>query len=175
MELNARTQIPFPRDEVYITYRDHMAEVTPFLPAIESFEVRERTESEGALRFVNLWRAKLDIPPASQKLIDPSMFAWTDTATWAAGAFQCSWRIETFAMPGLLDCAGTTRFVALGPAETEVRIEGSLDLHLNKAKVPRLLIGTVKPLIERIVIMGLAPNLLSMGEGVGRFLAARQS
>jgi hypothetical protein len=171
MELTAQTQVPFPRELVYRTYRDRLPEVVPYLPNVSSIVVRQRTEREGRIDLLNIWTARADVPSMARKFLKPEMLAWTDDARWDPVGWICRWRIETQAFPGLVECAGTTAFREAG-SQTEIRIDGKLVLHLEKAHVPRLLAGTVQPMIERIVISALRPNLLSTGEGVGRFLQA---
>ncbi len=172
MELLAKTRLSFPRAIVFATYRDLMPEVTPYLPNISSIVVQERTGDGARFHLVNVWTAKADIPSVARKFLKDEMFAWTDSADWDPSTWTCRWRIETHAFPGLVECSGTTSFAESG-GQTEVEIRGDLILHLEKAHVPRLLAGTVRPHIEKIIVNSLKPNMLSTGEAVAKYLASK--
>lgn len=171
MELTATTKVTFPRELVFSTYRDRLPETVQYLPNVSSIVVKERTEQNGKVQLVNLWAAKADIPSLAKRFIKPEMLMWTDYAEWDPVGQLCRWRIESHAFPGFVECSGTTSFHEAGSG-TELRIDGKLVLHLEKAHVPRLLAGTVQPLIEKVVIGALKPNLLSTGEGLQKFLQA---
>jgi hypothetical protein len=174
MEIIANTKIHFPRELVFRTYRDEIQETVPYLPTVASIEVRERHDDGPRTRMVNLWTAKTQIPSLAKKFIQGEMLSWTDRADWDQNQWQCRWSIETYAFPGMVECSGTTHFVEVG-AETEIRINGSLVLHLEKAHIPKLLAGTVQPIIEKLVVEGLKPNLLSTGQGVEKLLTKKSS
>ncbi len=174
MELIATTRLAFPRELVFRTYRDHLVETVPYLPNIASITVQERRDEGATTSLVNIWTAKTDIPSLARRFVKADMLAWTDVARWDQSAWTCRWRIETHAFPGLMECTGLTELVEAG-SQTDVRVTGNLVLHLEKAHIPRLLAGTVQPIIERLIITGLKPNLLSTGEGVERFLLSKSS
>ena len=172
MELNARTRVPFPRELVFRTYRDRLPETVAFLPNVRSIEVKERRDDGGRTSLVNVWSASANVPSLARKFITEEMLRWTDRAEWDEAGWSCRWLIEIHAYPGLVDCSGTTRYVE-AEGGTELYIKGDLVLHLDKVHVPRLVAGTVQPVVERFVVGALKPNLISTGEGVGRFLAAQ--
>jgi hypothetical protein len=159
---------------VFHTYRDQLPETVPYLPNVSSIEVKERSDLDGHTKLVNLWTAKTDIPSIARKFVKPEMLQWTDYADWDPANWTCHWRIETHAFPGLVECTGSTSFHEAGEGRTELRVDGKLVMHLEKAHVPRLLAGSVQPIIEKIVVGNLRPNLLSTGEGVEKFLLARR-
>lgn len=172
MELNATTRLTFPREQVFRAYRDEIVATVPYMANVRSIETRERVVDGPRVRMVNLWTGKTEIPSLARRFIDAEMFTWTDYATWDESAWKCEWRIETHALPGVLDCRGTTEFFPDG-AGTEIRIRGNLVLHLEKARIPRLLAGTVQPVVERLIVGALKPNLLANGEAVEKFLLSR--
>ncbi len=172
MELLAKSRIGFPRAVAFTTYRDLLPKVTPYLPNISSIVVKERSGEGAQVHLTNVWTAKSDIPSIARRFIKDEMLMWTDHADWDQPGWICRWRIETHAFPGLVECSGTTAFFEAG-SETEIEIKGNLVLHLEHAHVPRLLAGTVQPIIEKIVVGSLKPNLLSTGEGVAKYLAAQ--
>lgn len=174
MELLAQTHVSFPRELVFTTYRDRLAETVPYLPNVTSVVVESRQEEGERVKLVNLWVGKADVPPLARKFVKPSMLTWRDFAEWDKAGWICRWHIETHAFPGLMQCTGTTAFFEAGPSACDLKISADLQLHLEKAHVPRLLAGTIQPLVERVVVGALKPNLLSTGEGVGRWLEAQK-
>lgn len=173
MELTAQTKLSFARPLVFTTYRDQLPKTVPYLPNVRSIIVKERSEEGELVRLVNLWAASTEIPALAQKFLKPEMLQWTDRAEWDQQNWVCRWNIQVHAFPGLVECTGTTTFVEVG-AGTELRIVGQLNLNLEKAHVPRLFAGTVRPVIEKVVIGALKPNLLSTGEGIEKYLQAQK-
>ncbi|MFN7135537.1 MAG: hypothetical protein ACK4N5_25925, partial [Myxococcales bacterium] len=167
MELKAQTRLDFPRDLVFRTYRDKLPELTAYLPNVSSIVVKDRRDDGPRTKLVNLWTAKTEIPAAAQKFVKPEMLMWHDHAEWDETGWVCHWRIETLAFTEAVECRGRTVYTAVGD-RTDLDISADLVLHLDKAKVPRLLAGTVKPVIERIVVSNLKPNLLATGEGIAK-------
>jgi hypothetical protein len=122
------------------------------------------------VELVNLWTGKTEIPSVARRFLKAEMLTWTDYATWRSRRGTCRWRLKTHAFPEVLECAGRTVFVEAGPDATTVEITGDLVLHLEKFPVPRLLTGTLTPLLERLIVNGVKPNLLSGGEAVEKLL-----
>ena len=173
MELIATTKVGFPRDLVFKTYRDKLPELVPHLPNVTSIVVKQRKDEGQKTTLVNLWTGRADIPAVAAKFVKQEMFQWTDFADWDEATYTCKWRSETGAFPGLVECSGTTAYVEV-PGGTELRIVGNLVLHLSRAHIPRLLSGTVTPVVEKIIIGNLKPNLLSTGQGVEKYLQAQK-
>jgi hypothetical protein len=169
MVLFAETEIPYPLPLVFSTYRDRLEEIVPYLPNIECIQVQQRSENENIAYLVNAWTSKRDLPLLVQKFLKTDAFRWTDRAEWNASRWICSWSVQTEIFPGLVECWGTTSFVDVS-STTRIRIDGELQLHLEKLHVPRFLANSLQPLIEKFVVNALKPNLLSAGEGVGKFL-----
>lgn len=174
MELSATTRVAFPRDLVFRTYRDEIVQAVPYLPNVESIVETERATEGPIVRLVNLWRAKSELPALARRFISAEMLSWTDVAVWDPSAWRCDWRIETHAFPGLMGCQGQTEFLEDG-AQTQIRIHGDLTLHLERAHVPHLLVGTLQPRLERLIVSSITPNLLRTGEGVERLLLSRKA
>lgn len=173
MELNAQTRINFPRELVFRTYRDKLPDLVHFLPNVSSIVVKERKDDGARTRMLNLWTAKTEIPAAAQRFLKPEMLMWHDHADWDESSHVCHWRIETLAFTEAVRCSGRTVFTEAGD-RTELQITASLELHLDKANIPRLLAGTVKPVVERVVIANLKPNLLATGDGIEKYLQSQR-
>ena len=173
MQLVAHTKVTFPKELVFRTYRDNLVDTVPFLPNVKAIVVRERKDAPPMTELVNIWTAKTEIPSLARRFIKADMLMWTDYASWDEASWKCNWRIETHAFPGLMECRGCTEFFEAGTG-TDIKVAGDLVLHLERAHIPRLLAGTVQPVIEKIIITALKPNLLSTGEGVEKFLLSKR-
>lgn len=172
MELAAKTRIPFPRELAFATLRDRLADTVPFLPNVKSLIVKERKVEGTKTHLVNEWTAKVEIPSVAQSYLKPEMLMWLDYAAWDEATYSCEWALKTNVFPGLFECVGSTKLVTVGN-ETEMDLRGDLSINMAKAPVPRLLAGTLKPVVEKIIIAALKPNLTSVGDGVTKFLQAQ--
>jgi len=173
MNLAADVVVPFPRELVYRTYRDRLVDLVPYLPDVRSIEEKERRIEGPRHHLYNVWAAKADIPAVARRFLRPDMLRWNDWAEWDESAWTCQWRLDLPAMPGVVECAGLNRYHEV-PSGTQLAIRGDLVLHLERMSIPRLLVPTVRPVVERIVVAALRPNLTSTGAGVERFLRAQQ-
>lgn len=174
MELAAQTRIPFPRDLVFATIRDRMPELAGFMPNIKQIEMKERRDADPLTHFINTWTASTEIPAIAQRYLKPDMLKWTDYAKWDRSNYSCDWKTVLVAWPDVLECGGTNVYNAFGD-ETELQIRGNLHLHLEHAPIPKLFVSTVRPIVERIVIASLKPNLLSIGDAVAQYLAKQKA
>lgn len=172
MELVAKTRIPFPRELAFATLRDRLPETVPYLPNVKSLVVKERTVDGSRTRLLNEWAANVEIPSMLSSYIKPEMLMWMDDATWDESNFTCQWKLYTNAIPGLFTCVGSTTLVSVGN-ETEMNLQGDLSIDMTKSPVPRLLAGTLRPVVEKIVVTALKPNLTSVGDAVTKFLQAQ--
>jgi hypothetical protein len=176
MKLEADARIRFPRELVYRTYRDRLPELVPHLPNVKKITVQRREDDAGGpgvTRLLNLWEAKGDIPKVAQGVLKPEMLAWLDHATWNQGAWTCDWRIETRMFTENVRCGGHNEYVEDGD-HTILKIRGELEMTLKGIPgVPSFLAGTVTPHVEKFIVSLLTPNLLSVAEGVERFLIAQ--
>ncbi len=173
MELKAQTRIDFPRELVFRTYRDKLPDLVHFLPNVSSIVVKDRKDDGARTKLLNVWTAKTEIPAAAQRFLKPEMLMWHDHADWDESSYVCNWRIETLAFTEAVECQGRTVYTAVGD-KTELQISANLVLHLDKAKIPRLLAGTVTPMVERVVVANLKPNLLATGEGIAKYLQSQR-
>ncbi len=170
MRIVADDRVPFPREVVYRTYRDRLVELVPFLPNVREIEVRERKDEDDAVRLVNVWHAKAEIPAVARSVLRPEMLAWTDRAVWREAEWTTEWRIETHAFTEAVTCAGRNEFVAQGDA-TVIRIRGDLRIDLRQVRaVPRLLAGTIGPVVEKFVVAMITPNLSKVSRGIEKLL-----
>ena len=126
MDIRADAHIPFPRDVVFVAYRDEITDLLPYLPNVRSIEIKSRKDAGSVVEFVNEWRGGGDIPAAIRAVLSESVLAWTDYATWHADELRCDWRTETHAFTDAVACSGSNRFVPDGDGKTLLEIRGSL-------------------------------------------------
>ena len=171
MQIKTDVPLPFPRERVFTTYRDRLADLLPYLPNIRGMVLKGREDREdGDTYLVSVWSGGGDIPAAARAVIRESMLKWTDHATWSRRDFACAWRTEVHAFPGALASSGTNRFVAVGDA-TRIEFRGDLTCDASRVPgVPRLLARTINGTVEKIFVGKIAENLVAVGEGIGKLL-----
>lgn len=174
MKVDADAQLSFPREQVFQAYRDRLTEMVPFLDNIDSIVEESRRDEGNVSHIVNVWRSgDADLPKLARSVIKPEMLAWRDHAKWNAEQWTCEWRVEHLAFGQAVDCAGKNQFVDRGDRCT-VEIRGHLNVDARKVpNVPRLLAGTVGPVIERFIVESIRANLVKTANGVGRYLEAK--
>ena len=171
MEIRADVTLQFPREKVFATYRDKLAELTDYLPNIKSIEVVDRKERPGEVDLVNEWVGGADIPKVARAVLSESMLRWTDYATWKEGSFTVEWRTEVHAFPGAVKSSGVNRFVEVPGGATRLEIRGDLTCDSSKVPgVPRLFAKTVNGAAEKLLVAQIGPNLVEVAKGVGKYL-----
>lgn len=171
-KIDIKDQIPFSRERVYETFRDHLAELLPFLPTVQDIKVEsyERVD-DNTVKIVNIWKAaQEEIPTVAQPFIKPEMLMWTDRATWEDGKFECHWDMEVGFLKEAISCSGTTRYIEKGD-KTEIHIAGDLQVDARKIPgVPRLVAGRVGSAVEGFVVRMITPNLKEVNRGAESYL-----
>lgn len=168
--LRADADIPFPKELVYLTYRDKLPDLVPFLPNIRGIEVKSRRDEPGLVHLVNVWHGGGDIPAAARAFLSESMMSWTDIATWRDADCSVEWKTETHAFTEAVRCGGTNRFVETGPSSVRFEIRGEIAIDPKKIPVPRLISGRVAAAVEDFLLKKITPNLIAVSDGVRRFL-----
>jgi len=146
--------VKVPMDSIWVIIRDHLDQLVPQLPDIQSVTVQHRSEpAEGEIALVNLWQAKANLPAILSSIIKPEALAWTDRATWNITDNICTWQIELHFAKDRSRCYGKTIFEpALGGKGCRITFSG--DFEVNAAGlpgVPSLLEGAVAAAAESFV------------------------
>lgn len=172
MKIQTDVTLPFSVDVVFSAYRDHLPELTPYLPNIKEIKVLERKELPGELSLVNEWTGGGEFPKALQAVLSGELLKWTDYATWKNDARICEWRTEINRFPGAVKSSGVNRFTAQG-GSTRLEINGDLTVDAGKIPgVPRLLAGTIGGALEKFLQGQISLNLVEVAKGVGKYLEA---
>jgi hypothetical protein len=173
MRLDVSTDLAFPREQVFKTYRDKLVELVPYLPNIRGIAVVTRADDGPKSKMLNRWKGGGDIPALVRKFLSEDLLEWDDHADWDESNFTCAWRTIVPAFKDAVDSSGINHFEDLGNGRTRLTISGDLKVDASKVKgVPRLLAGTVSPAIESFLIGAIKPNLAATSKGVEKFLQA---
>ncbi len=170
MLLSADSTLPFDRELVFRVYRDKLVDLVEFLPNIRRIEIKSREENGAITKMVNEWHGGGEIPSAARVVLSESMLSWVDYATWNESDHTCEWRIETHSFREAVSCAGKNRFVE-EDGSTRLEIRGEIAIDATKIKgVPRLLSKSVSKTVEDFLVKKITPNLLSVSDGLQRYL-----
>jgi hypothetical protein len=174
MDIRADAHIPFPREIVFLAYRDEMVDLLPYLPNVRSIEIKSRKESGSVIEFVNEWRGGGDIPAAVRAVLSEAVLAWTDYATWHSDSLSCDWRTATHAFTDAVTCKGKNTFVADGDGKTLLEIRGSLEIDAKKIRgVPSFLAGKIGRTVEEFLVAKIQANLVETAKGLAKYLEER--
>ena len=171
MRIDVSMTIPFPRAKVFAAYRDHLPDLVPYLPNIRGISVTSRTDEGQVVKLLNRWKGGGEIPGAVRKFLSEGMLEWDDHAEWNETDWTCAWRTVVPAFKDAVDATGMNTYVEVTPESTKLTIAGNLKVDAGKVKgVPRLLSGTVSPMIESFLVATIKPNFSEVAKGVEKFL-----
>ncbi len=162
-----------PIDTVYKIVRDDLSKLVEFMPNISKIECKERSEDNGKIHILNHWFAKGEVPAMAKKFINPDILSWKDVAVWDEATKTVEYRLESFVANSIFSVRGKNTFKsAADPSKTELLVVCDMEIYPDKVPgVPRLLAGTIKPVIEDFIGRLLKPNLTSLAQGLNRYLA----
>ncbi|HXX69848.1 MAG TPA: hypothetical protein VEK07_21890 [Polyangiaceae bacterium] len=174
MEIRVEAKVPFSSSVVFVTYRDDMAKLLPYLPNVRAFETESRTEVGSRVDVVNVWRGGGEVPGVIRAVLSESMLAWTDHARWDAEAMRCDWRTETLALKDAVRCEGYNTFVPEGPDTTVLEMRGSLVIDAKKLRLPGFLAGKISGVLEEFLVSKIEANFLETAKGMKSYLQRRE-
>ena len=170
MLITADVSIPFPRPLVYITYRDQLVELVPYLPNVRSVEVKSRREENERVHCINFWHGGGRIRLPLRALLGEAMLSWTEYNTWDSSNYTLEWRIETHAFTEAVFCTGSNCFLeSNGTTIIETRGELSIDSEQIEG-FPESIKGKIASIVENFLGKKIAPNLIQMSKGVHNYL-----
>jgi hypothetical protein len=173
MRIKSISVLKHPCADVWITIRDRLPEVIPFIEDIESVTVQSREEgTDGTVKLVNIWKANPKLPAIVTKFLKPDMLAWTDRAEYRVKKLECAWRTEPHFFTERIKCSGVTRYEpAMGGRGTRVTFDGDLELSLhNLPGVPAIFEGTLARGVETFVTALIPKNFRNLIAAVGHLL-----
>ncbi|MCB9680963.1 MAG: hypothetical protein H6733_05775 [Alphaproteobacteria bacterium] len=173
MKFRSESFIAHPREAVFTTYRDKLADVVAFLDDIKQVNVLDRTEKGDTVVLHNEWVSDREIPSVAQAFLKPEQMRWDDYATWDAASYTCTFEIKTRAFTDAVRCVGGDTFLEVDGG-TKVILEGDFDVNVTSLPgVPSFLAKRVVPQVEKFIIALIQPNLEKVNEAIGRYLDAQ--
>ncbi len=174
MNFEVEERVNYPREVVFTTIRDKLPELVPYLPNVKKIDVLEKKKTKDIVNLKNKWYADFEIPRAVQKVIKIEEIAWIDYARWSEKDYTCEWRIEPVFFKEYVDVKGVNYYYE-DDGETIIKLTGEINIDVSKHPlVPRLLSGVINKEITGIVVNGIKPNLVSLIEGVRKFLKSKK-
>ncbi|HPM75593.1 MAG TPA: hypothetical protein PK961_00780 [bacterium] len=164
--------IKYPVETVFPLYRDHIHEMTEYLPNVESITVENRREDGDTIHITNWWKSKIQLPAAARKLIGGDEQGWRDIAVWHNERHCVDWTFNIPALPKALDVHGTNYFLAEGKT-TRLKISGTINIDYDKIPVPNIVLRGIVPAIQKMALAAVKPNMLKINRAVEQFLAAK--
>lgn len=171
MEFTKSSKVSHPAKLILDLMIDRMEEIVPFLPNVESIELREREELPGGrIRIVRHWQgAASNVPSALRPFVSKEALGWIDTAVWTPAEYKVDWEMST-TMSAFYECSGTNYFEPFPGAEkaaTRVRVGGNLVIHADRLPgIPSFLGSRLVPQVEKFVIALLTPNMEDLARGL---------
>jgi hypothetical protein len=170
MLITADLRLPFPRSLVYLTYRDKLVELVPFMPNVRSVEVKSRRQEDERIYCVNCWHGGGRIPLAVRAVLGKAMLSWTEYDNWDESNFTLEWRIETHAFTEAVFCAGNNRFLE-DDGTTIIETRGELRIEPEQIEgFSQSLKGKIASIVENFLGKKIVPNLIQMSQGVHSYL-----
>jgi len=175
MKFEVSDIIKHPVDQVFPTFRDHIAELAQYLPNIETITILDRQEECDCVHVTSHWLAKVRLPGPASKLIPEKERGWDDIAIWNNDKQNVDWKFVFQAFPEAIKMGGTNSFIAEGD-HTRLHIKGEAQIDYNRIPgVPNFVLKRIVPTIEKIAFTALKPNLLKINRGVEKYLSETQT
>ncbi len=169
MRIEADAVIPFPREQVFTTYRDELPRLVAGLPRIQRIDVQERREENGEVVLHNVWYADTKVPTVIAKILPP-VFSWNDHARHDGKTFVSKWRIESHVFPEAVRCEGVNTFVDLG-GKTRFEMVGEIRIDVGRVKlVPELLADGIGGTVERFIVRQITSSLTGTADALTDYL-----
>jgi len=162
--------VPFPREQVYLTYRDRLLDLLPYLPNVRRIEMKQNRQEAGLLHQVQDWHGGGDIPAAARAFLSEDLLTWTNTTLWNDADCTADWRIQTHAFTEAVRCHGSNRFAEIERG-TRIISQGTLNIdpqHLHG--VPGFFRGAIAHTVEELLGSRIGPNFQQMAAGVTQYL-----
>mgnify|MGYP001418673168 CR=1 FL=1 len=164
MQITHTQEIQASVPKVFKIMRDDLATITSNLPNINSIEqISRKTKGDGTVNIINHWQAKTKIPILLESIIDPSMFAWADDATWFEKKKYVAYDLKPLSGLELFSAKGNNAFKPTKNGFTELQMNCELKINVGKIPgVPRFLASRISPAIEKLIHSVVEPNIIQL-------------
>lgn len=174
MQILSESRIAYPREQVYLAYRDRLPEIANFIPDIREIIVHSKEATDKGIKLHNEWASDREIPSMVAKIIKPEHLRWDDYADWNDDASHVDWVIKTRAFTDAVTCSGRNSIVAESDGSTLVRLTGELTINVREIpSVPSFLAKRLAPQVEKFIVSLITPNLEQVNASIERFLDAQ--
>ena len=170
------TVVKHPLNVVWVTIRDRLPELVPYIDNIEGITQLKREElPDGNIRLDNLWQLDSNLSSIRAANLARDDLRWIDRAEWQLHSHVCHWQIEPHFMSGQMTCRGLTRYEpAIGGRGTRITFEGQLNIAVrNEIGASSFLDGTLLRGFESLASTLVPRNLRKLAEAVSSFLDNR--
>ena len=173
MQILSESRIAYPREQVYLAYRDKLPDIAKFIPDIREITVHSREETGHGIKLHNEWVSDREVPAMVAKIIKPEHLRWDDYADWNDEGSHVDWVIKTRAFTDAVDCKGRNAIIAEGDKSTLVRLTGDLKINVRDIPgVPSFLAKRLAPQVEKFIVSLITPNLEQVNASIERYLDA---
>ena len=170
MLIQTSSVVPFPRSLVYVTFRDRLVELVPYLPEVRSIKVKSRHQEGEQVHSTNEWQGTGEIPFLLRPWLSDDFLKWTEYNIWNNVEFTLQWWIETQAFSKAFHYAGENRFLEEG-THTVIESQGELRVEPQQLQgVPSLLRNQVAHVAEKFLAQRMEPNQLQIAGAVRLYL-----
>lgn len=171
MQILSESRIAYPREQVYLAYRDRLPEIAALIPDVREVKVMAREVTATGVTLHNAWTSDREIPSIVAKILRPEHLVWDDHATWNDAGSYVDWVIKPRAFRDAVHCAGRNLLIADGDHATVVRLTGDLAIDIREIPgVPTFLATRLAPQVEKFIVSLITPNLEQVNAGIERFL-----
>jgi len=173
VQIYSESRIAYPREQVYLTYRDRMSEIAAFIPDVREIIVHAREDTDHGVKLHNEWISDREIPSVVRKVLKPEHLRWDDYADWNDEKSYVDWTIKTRAFTDAVQCSGRNIIEAQPDDTTLVKLTGELVIHLDDIPgVPSFLARRLAPQVEKFIVSLITPNLEQVNQSIQRFMDA---
>jgi hypothetical protein len=172
MEISVDQAVPFPRELVFRTVRDHLPDLAPLLSNVDKIDCEEREDLEdGTTRFLNIWHVShTEVPKLLRPFVPAERLKWVDTALWTEEGWQCDWNFDVGFMSKRVTCKGINYYVEKDDGNAVIQVRGRLDIDM-KGMAPGFVIKRVRPRLERFLVHEIEPNFVKLALAVHDYLS----
>src|SRR5688572_17409894 len=98
---NSVTVVKHPLNVVWLTIRDRLPELVPYIDNIEGITQLKREElPDGNIRLDNLWQLDSNLSSIRGANLARDDLRWIDRAEWQLHSHVCHWQIEPHFLSG---------------------------------------------------------------------------
>ncbi|OKH43898.1 hypothetical protein NIES2101_29370 [Calothrix sp. HK-06] len=175
MLISIDAHIPFPRYIVYVTYRDNLTDLVPYMSKVRQIQFKSRQEQDGLLHLVHEWYGGADVPALARAFLSEDLLNWTEESIWDNSEYTNTWQIKTHFFTEAVYCRGKNYFLE-DDKGTVIQSRGELIIDPQQIKgTPQQLTVMIARIVENSLTKQITPNFQQMSQGVCEYLNKSQA